>query len=285
MSAVLLAIVVLSWGFSWYGITLQVGEASALISVTYRFILAATVMCVGLMITGRFRLIPWRDHIWLAALGACLFCFNFLGFYIAANYIPSGLLSVIFATASIFGALNQRLFLKVPLNPSVFIAAALGLGGLVLLLGPDINADGPAPWWAYVLPFAATYLFSLGNLISMRLSKSYSVPNVIGQGMVWGALILTTLCVLTNQPFVFPESQSYWAGVVFLALIASLLAFMTYLTLVNRIGPARAAYATVLFPIVAMMVSTWAEGYTWTPAAALGLAMALGGTVLTFARR
>ena len=46
-----------------------------------------------------------------------------------------------------------------------------------------------------------------------------------------------------------------------------MLAFACYLTLLRRLGAARAGYATVLFPIVALAVSTLFEGYVWTPLA------------------
>lgn len=286
MSYLLLATVVFAWGFSWYAITLQVGEASAFVAVAYRFILAAAVICTTLIATGRWRFIPWRDQKWLALLGMCLFSMNFVSFYLAALYLPSGLLSVVFATAAIFGAFNARLFLGKRLEPRVLLAAALGVTGLALLLGPEIAAaqTTKAPWWTFALPILGTYLFSIGNIVSARLSQSYPLPNIIAQGMIWGTLLLLTLCLITGQTFVLPASPLFWGGVVYLALVASLLAFLTYLTLVNRVGTARASYATVLFPILAMMVSTWAEGYHWTALSTLGLALALGGTVLTFAR-
>lgn len=287
MSYVLLAIVVLSWGFSWFAITLQVGEAQAIVSVAHRFILASVVMCTGLVVTGRFRRIPWKDHLWLAGLGTCLFSMNFISFYLAANHLPSGLLSVIFATAAIFGALNQWLFFRKPMEARVILAALMGVVGLALLLAPEIDHAGldRVPLWSLALPFVGTYLFSIGNLISARLSQRYSLPNIVGQGMIYGALAASLLALITGQEFVFPHSVPYWSGVVFLALVASLLAFLTYLTLVNREGPARASYATVLFPLVAMAVSTVAEGYVWGVGSVLGLILTLGGTVLIFARR
>lgn len=287
MSYLLLAAVVFAWGFSWYAIVLQVGEVSALVSVTYRFILAAAAMCAGLVVAGRWRLIPLRDQKWLAVLGICLFSANFVCFYVAALYLPSGILSVVFASAAIFGAINARLFFGKPLEGAVLIAAVLGLTGLALLLFPEITRSQAdrGPWWATALPFVATYLFSLGNIVSARLSQSYALPNIVGQGMAWGALVLVILCLLSGEDFVLPASPVYWGGMVYLALVSSVLAFLTYLTLVNRVGTARASYATVLFPIVAMIVSTWAEGYQWTSLSVLGLSMALGGTFLVFARR
>ena len=287
MNAILLIVVVFAWGLSWYGILLQVGEASALISVTYRFYMAAAVMCAGLWLTGRLKPIPPSDHKLLAALGFCLFSMNFLCFYIAANYLPSGILSVVFATAAIFGAINGWLFLGQKLEAKVFLAAGLGLVGLALLLSPEFDGSSgqDVPIWAIALPFFGTMLFSFGNIASAKLSTRHALPNIVGQGMVWGAIHLTVLCLVTGESFVVPATLSYWGGMVFLALVSSLLAFLTYLTLVNRIGTARAAYATVLFPIVAMLISTFAEGYEWGLVPALGLVMALGGTVLIFGKR
>ena len=53
-------------------------------------------------------------------------------------------------------------------------------------------------------------------------------------------------------------------------------------TLVNRIGSAKAGYATVLFPIVALTASTMLEGYQWTTLAVIGVALACLGNVVMF---
>jgi drug/metabolite transporter (DMT)-like permease len=58
--------------------------------------------------------------------------------------------------------------------------------------------------------------------------------------------------------------------------------FTAYLTLVGRMGPERAAYCTVLFPLVALNVSAFAEGYQWTTPALAGLVLVMLGNVLVF---
>jgi drug/metabolite transporter (DMT)-like permease len=55
------------------------------------------------------------------------------------------------------------------------------------------------------------------------------------------------------------------------------LTFSLYYPVVRRIGPAKAAYSSVLVPIIAMGFSTWLEGYRWTPLTVLGAVLALGG--------
>ena len=62
------------------------------------------------------------------------------------------------------------------------------------------------------------------------------------------------------------------------------MAFACYLTLLRRIGAARAGYATVLFPIVALAISTLFEGYAWTALAVRGVALALLGNVVVLTR-
>jgi drug/metabolite transporter (DMT)-like permease len=58
--------------------------------------------------------------------------------------------------------------------------------------------------------------------------------------------------------------------------------FTAYLLLVGRIGPDRAAYSTVLFPVVALTLSTVYEGYRWTVPAFAGLGLVLAGNLLAF---
>jgi len=84
-------------------------------------------------------------------------------------------------------------------------------------------------------------------------------------------------------PFSFEPTLGYSLSLVYLALFGSVIAFGSYLTLLGRIGPARAAYAMVLFPLVALALSTLFEGYQWTAAAFAGMVLAVIGNVLALA--
>ena len=63
-------------------------------------------------------------------------------------------------------------------------------------------------------------------------------------------------------------------------VVASFVAFSVYFTLLGRIGAARTGYTTVMYPVVALLISTFAEDYRWSFLAALGLAAVLIGNVL-----
>ena len=284
-SAVLLTVVVISWGLSWYAMGLQLGEVPPLVSVSYRFLLAAILLIGYLAITRRLRSIPLKHHGKVFALGFCIFSMNYYCFYVSAEFLPSGLLSVIFATAAIMGAFNQRLFFGVALSARVLIGAVSGVVGLLFFSWETIAAVGVAKVGVVlVLPFVGTYLFSLGNIFSAQLSQNHDLPSVVAYGMVYGTIICVALCLVLGLQFSIPSDPVYLGSLAYLAVIATALGFVTYLSLVNREGPARAAYATVLFPIVAMLVSTWLEGFQWTGLAFLGFALALGGTMLVFSK-
>ncbi|MGB0575914.1 MAG: DMT family transporter [Alphaproteobacteria bacterium] len=285
VSAVLLTFVVISWGLSWYAMGLQIGDVPPLVSVAYRFLISAILLIGYLVVSGRFRFIRWQHHGRLIALGFCLFSMNYYCFYVAAGFLPSGVLSVIFATAAIMGAFNQRLFFGKALSGRILLGAVLGVVGLLLLTwGSIVVADTTKVGILLVLPFLGTYLFSLGNLVSARLSQDDDLPNVVAYGMVYGTVICFAICLALGLPFPIPNDLVYLGSLAYLAVFATVLGFIAYLSLVNREGVARASYATVLFPIVAMLVSTWFEGFQWTLLAILGVALALGGTVLVFSK-
>ena len=283
VSAALLTVVVISWGTSWYAMGLQIGEVPPLVSVAYRFLISAVLLIGYLVVTKRFRPIPLKQHGMIFVLGFCIFSMNYYCFYVSAEYVPSGLLSVIFATAAIMGAFNQRIFFGQVLGGRIWLGAIFGVAGLVLLFWGSISTAGFTRLGIYLLlPFLGTYLFSLGNIWSVRLSQNHDLPSVIAYGMVYGTVICFALCLTLGLRFPIPSDPVYLGSLAYLAAIATVLGFVSYLSLVNRVGPARASYATVLFPIIAMLISTWLEGFEWTAAAVLGMAFTLGGTFLVY---
>ena len=85
--------------------------------------------------------------------------------------------------------------------------------------------------------------------------------------------------------FTIEPTLTYLSTLLYLAIIASVIAFGSYLTLLGRIGSARAGYTTVLFPVVALTVSTLFEGYHWTGSALAGLVFVLAGNILMLKKR
>ena len=283
-SAVLFVVTVLIWGTSWYAIALQIGEVPISVSVLYRFALAAVLLILALAVTGRLALpAQWRFVI-LQAI--CLFSLNFVALYNAAALIPSGLVTVVFSLASIFNALNARVFFGEKITLRVVLAGILGLSGLVLLFWQSLAVSfDPDTLRGVAWALLGTMIFSWGNMASRRNTATGTSPIIANAwGMGIGAGVLLALALVTRQPLIVSTDPTYLAALLYLAVFASVIGFTTYLMLVSQIGSAQAGYATVLTPIVALVISTFFEGYDWTGTAVVGVACALLGNAVMFGR-
>mgnify|MGYP002013422265 FL=1 len=254
-------------------------------SIAYRFALASLVLFVMLWLSGRLQPLDRRAQGICVVQGLCLFCLNFLCFYTASQWIPSGLIAVIFSTATLWNAINARLFFKQRIASNVLLGGALGLGGLGLLFWPELAGHQATreSLLGIGLALCGTLFFSAGNMLSSLQQKAGLKPLTTNAwGMLYGALMLVLICLVSGTPFAFDWSLRYVGSLLYLAIPGSVIGFTAYLTLVGRMGPERAAYCTVLFPVVALNISVFAEGYQWTAPALLGLGLVMLGNVLVF---
>ncbi|WP_341364395.1 EamA family transporter [Thalassospira sp. SN3W] len=287
MTALLFLIVTACWGFTWYAIKLQIGPIPIEMSIFYRFLLAAVVLCGFLILSRKWRPVPWRAHPWIVLLGCGLFGINFILMYSATGYIASGIVAVIFTTSTIFNALGNWAFYGQRPGLRFVLGAAFGLGGIACLFANQIYAlsHNPHAITGLLLALGGTAVFSMGNMVSVKLN-AMGIPNrdAVARGMAYGAVMLLIFALLRGQTPVLPTDPVYIGGLLYLAIPGSVVAFIAYLALVHRVGAGRAAYVTVLFPVVALTVSTFLEGYVWTPIGATGLVMIFLGNITIFAR-
>jgi drug/metabolite transporter (DMT)-like permease len=286
-TAALYALTVLIWGTTWIALKLQLGPVPIAWSIAWRFALAALVLLGWQAWRRSARLPPRAAWPLVGAQGLCLFCLNFLCFLEASRWIASGLVAVCFSTAPLWNALNARVFHGQPLHRRVLLGAALGLAGLLLLFGTEVlrDLDQPETLRGLALAMAGTYCFSLGNLLSGALQRRGLAPlQTNAWAMLAGTALVSAWALAQGQVPAFDPSPTYVAAWLYLAIPGSVIGFTAYLTLVGRLGADRAAYCTVLFPVVALTVSAWVEGYRWTAPALLGLALVLAGNVAVFWR-
>jgi len=291
MNAIFLyPLVVLIWGTTWIALKWQLGVVAIPLSIAYRFGLAALILFAWLAWQRRLQPPRGKAALWVLGQGLCLFCCNFVCFLQASQTLASGLVAVVFSSATLWNALLARLIHGRVLAPRVLAGGLLGLAGLLALFWPEIgratNAGGSASLQGLAWALAGTLCFSTGNLLSAALQGRGLAPaQTNAWGMLVGTLVLLSYCLLAGVPFGYEPGWRYSAALLYLAIPGSVIGFTAYLTLVGRLGPERAAYATVLFPVVALNVSAWAEGYEWSAPALLGLALVMAGNVLVFARQ
>ena len=287
MNLSLYLLTVLIWGTTWIALKLQLGVVAIPVSIVYRFGLAALVLFAMLWMGRCLQPMNRRGHLICLAQGLCLFCINFMCFLTASQWIPSGLIAVVFSTATLWNAMNARIFFGQKIAANVLGGGALGLTGLGFLFWPELadHAASPQTLLGLGLALLGTLCFSAGNMLSSLQQKNGLKPLTTNAwGMLYGASMLAVYCLVSGIPFAMDWSPRYIGSLLYLVIPGSVIGFTAYLTLVGRMGPERAAYCTVLFPLVALNISAYLEGYQWTAPALLGLVLVMLGNILVFRR-
>jgi drug/metabolite transporter (DMT)-like permease len=223
----------------------------------------------------------------MTMLGLFLFCTNYILFYYAAGYIATGLLAVVFSMITVLNMVNAAIMFGQRIEPRVALAAGFGLVGLALTFWPDIAGHemNRNVLIGLGLSLLGTLSASLGNMASIALGRrNVGVVESNTVSMTIGAIASFLFAMLHGAPLTYNPAPSYSISLLFLALFATVIGFASFLTLARRIGAARAAYSSVLFPILALALSAWFEDYHPQPVALLGVALILVGNVFALRR-
>ncbi len=283
INGVLYGITILIWGSSWIMIKFQVEVVSASISVFYRFFLAAIILQCLCLIKRQKSVYALREYIFIAIQGFCLFAVNYWLFYLSAEYLSSGLMALIFSTIVVMNMINGRIWFGTTINLKMVFGAMMGISGLTLVFWPEIQWEDSNynMFKGLLLAFVATYFSSLGNIVSVRNQKK-GIPVFYSNAyaMTFGCLTMLMITMITNEPWNFSWNPQFLLSLVFLSVFASVVGFWCYLTLLGRVGADRGAYATLIFPIVALSISTVFEGYQWSLIAISGVVLILLGNFI-----
>lgn len=274
---------VLVWGLSWIAMHYQVGIIAPEVSVVWRFVIAAPFMFALAAVRREKLWFPPADHRTFVALGAAIFSTNFALFYYAAQHVASGLLSIVFSLASIGNVALGAIVFGAWIERRVVIGGALGVTGVAAMFYPELGGMhfDVAALIGLAFSVGGTLSFCIGNMLSFAAQRRrLPIFASTGWGMTYGALFMAVFSAVRGDTFAIEWSATYLGGLLYLSIIGSVIAFSVYFTLLGRIGAARAGYTTVMYPVVALAVSTFAEGYRWSLLSALGLACVLAGNVL-----
>lgn len=273
----------LIWGCTWFVIRTQIaGDVPASWSVTWRFALGAVAMFAVCAVRGKSLRLSARQHGFAALLALFQFVLNFNLVYRSEAYLASGLVSLTFAFLLVANAIFSALFLGQRVTRRFAVGSGIGLFGVGLLVAPDLGQPGGAGMaTGLALAFGGVIAASLGNVMqASAMGRAMPLEAGLAWAMAWGAVIDAIVAWRVAGPPRFSFDPVYLAGLAYLGIIASAVAFSLYYTLIRIVGPGQAAWNGVVVPVVAMLLSTWLEDFQWTLTAALGAVLALAGMVL-----
>ena len=274
------------WGSTWIVIKGQLGLVPVAWSVSYRFLTAGIAMAVLTVLLGKRLRLPPGGHALALLVAALQFALNFNLVYEAERHVTSGLVALIFALIVVPNTVLARVFLGQRIAPMFIAGSVLGIAGVALLVGRDIDMKGPEVALGLMLGATAVLCASAGNVLQATgRARALTLEPLLAFTMVYGGLMAAAYAWATTGGPVVEPRFTYLGGIAYLAIVASALAFRLYYALIRDIGPARAGYVNVVVPVVAMSLSTVFEGFVWTGQAAFGAVLTLAGLVIALRSR
>ncbi|MGB5492531.1 MAG: EamA family transporter [Woeseiaceae bacterium] len=281
-------VTVLIWGSTWLAIEYQLGVVVPEVSIVYRYAIASFVLFIYCFYKKLPVVFKLKSHLWFALLGAFLFGLNYVFAYRAQVHITSALAAIVFSMMLWINIVLSRVVFGTRAGRQVLFGAVLGIAGIIVLFAPQIRVLSLSDSVLYgsLLALLGALMASTGNMVSQGAQqRNLPVLQANAWGMLYGALLTAMICAVRGYEFTFDATFTYIASLLYLAVFGSVIAFGAYLTLLGRIGAHRAGYATVMFPVVALLLSILFEGLRLDFGILLGTALVLLGNVLVLKER
>jgi drug/metabolite transporter (DMT)-like permease len=269
-SPLLFVIAALIWGSTFWAITLQLGEVAPAVSVVYRFALASAVLFLWCLGRGDRLRLSWPAQRWMLVQGFFSFALSYICTYNAERFLVSALVAVLFALMVFWNPICSRIAYRTAITWRTWAAGLAAMAGVTMLFFRSI-----AGAWAEIagggsghfllglaLALTGTISSSAGNVVVSKVREhSSNLMLTMAWSMLWGTVMVACWALASGQQFTLPAAPRYWAGLAYLSIFGSVIAFNAYFTLINRIGSQKAVYVGVVTPVISVLLSIRLEGY------------------------
>lgn len=278
-----IAVCTLAWGTTWFAITLQLGVVDPVVSITYRFGLAAALLFAWGALRRERLSLNRAQH--FAAFGVGLFTFavDYSFVYWAEERVTSAVVAVVFAAMAFVNLAVFRFAFGQRAPLLAWGAAGLGVLGVALLSWEEIVSANMSEraLTGIGLTLAGVFSAAIGNVYARRgeLAGAGVVAST-GWAMGYGAALLAIFALATGKTWAFEFTAPYILSLLHLSVVGSVIAFALYYGLARRRGYATASYISALTPPLAMLVSAMLEDKSWGLFALGGVVLVLAGQVL-----
>lgn len=275
----LAALITLSavWGASYLFIRIAVPAFGPFALMGSRVVLAALALGAILLASGRRAALRphWRPLLVVGAVNAAL-PFTLIG--AAELSITASLAAILNTTVPLFAALFGALLLGDRIRPKRAAGLALGMLGVVVLVGWSPLALTPRTLLAIGAMLASTVSYGFaGVYIKKRLAGIPPLTLAFGQQL--GAAAWLTVPALLTRPAQTPPTASLVAlgGLV---LLSTTLAYLLFYYLIASAGPVKTLSVTYLVPLFGALWGALFLGERLTGGMLGGLAIILASVVL-----
>lgn len=245
------------WGLNFIAVKIQGTPVSLELSLSYRLVMTAFLFLVLVCFLKPNGRPSTKDLPFIIVFGVCNFALSYLCLYYATILSSAAIVTLIFSLKVILTPIALRVFLKEKLYFRVLIGGILGVFGVCVLIYPNLNDfQGLTDLKGIMIALLGTILTAVGDASSARNANRKINPiysNAIGftiAGVLMGVIVL-----FQGNKIILPTTVTYLSALLYLTLIASFMAWLFYLKLVEKIGGAKSGYMVALFPVIGGVAS------------------------------
>lgn len=267
------------WGTSWLAIKIGYEGFDPLWGASLRFFVASLLM-VPLVMHQRLPLPAGRRQVGVVvSVGLLLFGLDYGLIYWGEQFVPSGLAAILFATMPIFVALGAAgLIPSERMQPRQLVGVAVSLVGLALIFRDQLSIQSSVAGSVAIVVAAAAA--GLSSVIVRRWGKDVPGATLNAGAMFVGATFLLAWALVAGERIAGPSTLNAALALMHLAVLASVVAFLLYWSLLRRWDANRASLIVLVMPVIAILAGA-AYGETLRPWQWTGSVVVLLGVALS----
>lgn len=261
--------IIIIWSTTPLAIKWSGEEAGFLFGVASRMLIGAAVCTLLLLILT--RKLPWHREARQTYLAAGLGIYGaMMSVYWGSQYIPSGLISVIFGLTPIVTGVIAAIWLQErSLTASKLAGIFLGIVGLIIIFGTGVElSEGAVYGIAAVL--LAVILHSVSAVWVKSISARLPALEVTNGGLLIAAPLYLVTWLLFSDGWPEDISTRTALSISYLAVFGSVLGFIMYFYVLKHIDASRVALVTLLTPVLALLLGQGLNNEIINPAVWIG---------------
>ena len=275
----------LIWGTTWLVIKYQINGPGVFAAVFWRFLIATILMFIlTFFIKKHNATYSIKYHFVFMLHGLFNFCLNYLLTYEAEKNLNSGLVALTFTLLIYFNMIGLKIFFNKPLSRNVLLGSFLGGAGIYLIFSKEIGLQvfDAQLRNGILVSIIATLFASFGNMFAYK-NHQRGIPVLVfnSYGMFYGTIFTLIFSQFLHASLTIPVTLQFLTPLFYLAVLGTVIAFWAYQNLVGSIGADRAAYTSIISPLLAVVTASIFENLALTAIMAAGILLCLTGNFIS----
>lgn len=278
---ILFASVCLIWGTTWFAMEIAVKTIPPIFATGLRFLIASPLLMILAKHLKQPLVFPREKIYWMFIVAIFYFAIPFTLMIFGEQYISSGLASIIFATMPIAVMVVSRWYLGLKLSKIQTCGLLVAVLSLTLILAQEMSLGGDDYLLGFLALGGAVSIHAVMYVFVEKYCKGIPVLTYNAFPSLIASVLLLITSLVVEQPDITLISTDSISAVVYLGGIASVGGIVAYFKLGQVSTPFTASLCFLLFPLIALSISTWISGNTISLTSVVLLFPLLGGILIT----